>query len=98
MPRISRELIFIDGTDKEELNAAKAIAEKGLTPESFSSTAALVKQAAPFNRRIFFDQGGSLTLFFGIHATPAILFNGTDGPSGMEFPPQEVQSVLSNPL
>ncbi len=38
---------------KKWVNAAKAIAEKGLTPESFSSTAALVKQAAPLIEEYF---------------------------------------------
>ena len=98
MPRISRELIFIDGTDREELDAAKAIAEKRPDSRIVLVNGSIGEASRTLNRRIFFDQGGSLTRLFGIHATPAILFNGTDGPSGMEFPPQEVQSVLSNPL
>lgn len=96
LPRISRELIFIDGTDKEELNAAKAIAEKRPDSRIVLVNGSIGEASRTLNRRIFFDQGGSLTRLFGIHATPAILFNGTDGPSGMEFPPHDVQSVLSN--
>lgn len=98
LPKISRELIFIDGTDKEELDAAKAITAQRPDSRVVLVNGSIGDASRNLNRRIFFDQGGSLTRFFGIHATPAILFNGTDGPSGMEFPPQEVQSVLSNLL
>lgn len=96
LPRISRELIFIDGTDKEELDAAKAIAAQRPDSRIVLVNGSIAETSRALNRRIFFDQGGSLTRLFGIHATPAILFNGTDRPSGMEFPPQEVRSVLSN--
>ena len=96
LPRISRELIFIDGTDKEELDAAKAIAAQRPDARVVRVNGSIGETSRTLNRRIFFDQGGSLTRLFGIHATPAILFNGSDGPSGMEFPSQEVQSVLSN--
>lgn len=96
LPRISRELIFIDGTDKEELDAAKAIAAQRPDSRVVLVNGNISEASRTLNRRIFFDQGGSLTRLFGIRATPAILFNDTDGPSGMEFPPQDVQSVLSN--
>ena len=98
LPRIPRELIFIDGTDKAELDAAKAIAAQRSDSRVVLVNGSIGETSHTLNRRIFFDQGGSLTRLFGIHATPAILFNGTDGPSGMEFPPREVQSVLSNLL
>lgn len=94
LPRISRELIFIDGTDKEELDAAKTLAAQRPDSRVVLVNGSIGQTSRTLNRRIFFDQGGSLTRLFGIHATPAILFNGSDGPSGMEFPPQEVKSVL----
>lgn len=94
LPKISRELIFIDGTDKEELDAAKAITAQRADSRVVLVNGSIGEASRILNRRIFFDQGGSLTRLFGIHATPAILFNGKDGPSGMEFPPQEVKSVL----
>lgn len=96
LPRISRELIFIDGTDKEELDAAKDITAQRPDARVVLVNGSIGEASRTLNRRIFFDQGGSLTRLFDIHATPAILFYSTDGPSGMEFPPQEVQSVLSN--
>ena len=92
LPRI------IDGTDKAELDAAKAIAAQRSDSRVVLVNGSIGETSRTLNRRIFFDQGGSLTRLFGIHATPVILFNGTDGPSGMEFPPREVQSVLSNLL
>lgn len=98
LPRISRELIFIDGTDKEELDAAKAIAAQRPDSRVVLVNGSIGETSRTLNRRIFFDQGGSLTRLFGIHATPAILFNGSDGPSGMEFLPQEVKSILPNLL
>lgn len=47
------------------------------------------------NRRVFFDQGSALVRVFGIEAVPALLFNGSEGPAGAEFAPDQLSELLS---
>ena len=96
LPKLSRELLFIDGTDPEELAAAQALVAERRDARVVLVNGNVADASRQMQRRIFFDQGGALTRLFGIQATPAVLFNGSDGPSGIEFPTQEVKSVLSN--
>lgn len=96
LPKLSRELLFIDGTDLEELAAAQTLIAERRDARVVLVNGNVADVSRQMQRRIFFDQGGALTRLFGIQATPAVLFNGSDGPSGIEFPPHEVKSVLSN--
>lgn len=94
LPKLTRELIFIDGIEEEELQAAKTIVSHRPEARIVLVGGSAADVSKKLGRRIFFDQGGALTRTFGIQATPAVLFNGTDGPSGIEFTPNEVHSVL----
>lgn len=95
MPNLSRSLLFIDGTDKESLEAARKL------PQSQKDIRIVLVNGSPaevsdeLNQRIFFDQGGAMVRVFGIDAVPALLFNGPNGPAGAEFAPDRLSELLS---
>lgn len=95
MPKLKRELLFIDGEDEESLKAAKKLG--GLLKNMrVVLVGGSIAQASRFlGRRIFFDQAGALTRTFGFTATPAIVYNGEDGPYVTEFAADKPEEVLS---
>lgn len=95
MPNLSRSLLFIDGTDEESLEAAGRLLKslKNMRIVLVSGSPAEVSEK--LNQRIFFDQGGALVRVFGIEAVPALLFNGSNGPTGAEFAPDRLPELLS---
>ncbi len=98
LPKLSGVLIFIDGTDDREIEAARVITHSFSNTRVVLTAGSIPEISRKLKRRIFFDQGGGLTRVFGVSATPAVLFNGHNGPSGMEFPPDEVSEHLSEIL
>ncbi len=98
LPGISRELLFIDGTDRKSLEAASLIVSR-LPETRVVLTAGSPSEASrALSRRIYFDQGGGLTRTFGIRSVPAILFNSPEGASGLEFSADNAASVLTDHL
>lgn len=95
MPHLSRSLLFIDGTDAESLNAAQKLYQSQKDMRVVLVNGAPAEVSEKLNRRVFFDQGGALVRVFGIEAVPALLFNGTEGPSGAEFAPDQLSELLS---
>lgn len=93
--QFSRALIFIDGKDEQELEAARRLLLL------FPAARIVLTRGVPsdvsrtLKRRIFFDQGGSYVRLFGIRATPALLFNGKRGPEGAEFASESLSEFLS---
>lgn len=94
MPRLQRELLFIDGNDEESLMAAEILGKK-LPQMRVVLVAGSVSEASRFlGKRVFFDQMGALTKQFGFTATPALVHNGEDGPYVTEFTSQNPEEVL----
>lgn len=95
MQNLSRSLLFIDGTDKESLEAARKLLQSLKNIRIVLVNGSPAEVSDELNQRIFFDQGGSLVRVFGIEALPALLFNGPNGPAGAEFAPDRLSEPLS---
>lgn len=95
MPHLSRSLLFIDGKDAKSIGTAQKLyqSQKDMRVVLVNGTPAEVSEK--LNRRVFFDQGGTLVRVFGIKAVPALLFNGREGPEGAEFAPDQLSELLS---
>lgn len=95
MPHLFRSLLFIDGTDAESLEVAQKLyqTQKNMRVVLVNGSPAEVSEK--LKRRVFFDQGGALVRVFGIEAVPALLFNGSEGPSSAEFAPDQLSDLLS---
>ena len=95
IPQLSRSLLFIDGTDADSIETAQKLyqTQKNMRVVLVNGTPAEVSEK--LNRRVFFDQGSALVRVFGIEAVPAFLFNGSEGPAGAEFAPDQLSELLS---
>lgn len=94
LPRIPRALLFIDGSDEQNLTAAKRLIRTLPDARVVLTSGSIAETSERLNRRIFFDQGSSLVRTFGIRQVPALLFNGETGPQCAEFPADEPELVL----
>mgnify|MGYP005935002959 FL=1 len=95
MPNLSRSLLFIDGTDEESLEAARKLLKSHKDMRIVLVSGSPAEVSEKLNQRIFFDQGGGLVRVFGIEAVPALLFNGSNGPTGAEFASDRLSELLS---
>jgi conjugal transfer pilus assembly protein TraW len=92
--RIARPLLFIDAKSPDSRKFLREWLR--LVPESriVLTRGSVADTSRALNTRLYFDQMGGYTRLFGIQATPAVVFQSALGPEGIEFPAEDLRSVL----